>query len=385
MLVSVSMGGLLANSNTQESSPDFNTKYNILLKLMYILVLPVFIYLIYISSKLILQHGFWGYMYITRFQIGVEGMGRDAIFGTGYFRIIFNMIIDPILTASYYIGLAHFFLYNKKRLFFFSALLMMVYGVIMTAVGNFLTITITVFFSSLLVIVNRKMFEIDLYLRVKKYGARIIIIGLVLVMVMSFQRNQSLGFSQILLKYGVGYHTLGFTMLDKELLDENSYLNQNITFGRAIFGLPDQLLEIISRRIDKEGLRSISRELVAMQDEWIHVGYYDWGYGLEPIESNAFYTILYYLYLDGRIFGVVIIPILYGYFLMSFYLKWKKNNNAYFFTMIVFLFMIGFNALKMPMVIRQFFWPTFILIWAFGNVKIPFIIKNSLKNPFQKV
>jgi len=377
MLFSCSIGGVLANSKKKRVVEDYDLKYNLFLRLVYIFVIPMFLYLGYVAIKLIVQHGFWGYMYITRFQIGVEGMGRDAIFGTGYLRIIFNTFTYPVLIASFYIGASYFFLQNKKKLFTISSVLIMVHGVIMTAMGDFFTIIVVVSMVLILIISNKKIFKSSFYKKIKKNSARIIFFGIVFGLLLASQRGRSLQFNQILLRYGVGYHTLGFTMFDKELLDENSYLNQNVTFGRAIFGLPDQLLEVLSRRVDKKGIRSISRELIVMQDEKVHVGYYDWGYGYEQIESNAFYTILYYLYLDGRLLGIVIIPIIYSYFLMSFFLRWKKNKDIYYFTMILFLFSIGFSSLKMPIVIRPFFWPTFILIWFFGNIKIPFKIIKS--------
>lgn len=378
MLISCSIGGLLGNSKKIRNAIDYDRKYNFLLKIVYLLVIPFFVYLLFVSSKLILNYGFWGYMYITRFQIGVEGMGRDAIFGAGYLRIIFNTFIYPILTAAFYIGTAFIFLKKRNHLFIVASILLIIHGIVLTAMSDFFTISVVVSLVLIIVLTNKSKFDASNYKKIKKLSFRIIIIGFTLILLLATQRGRNLNLNQIILRYGVGYHTLGFTMFDKELLNEKSYLNENLTYGRAVFGLPDQLLEVLSRRIDKEGIRSISRELIVMQDEKIHVGYYDWGNGTEKIESNAFYTILYYLYLDGRLFGVVIIPIIYSYLLMSFFLRWRRGNDPYSFTMILFLFMVGLDALKMPSVIRPYFWPTIIILWVFGNLKVPIFEKQKI-------
>lgn len=150
--------------------------------------------------------------------------------------------------------------------------------------------------------------------------------------------------------------------MDLELQNQYSYLNQNFTYGRASFGFFEQFISIYTKLIDRDLFTALFTEVRQLILLPIIVGEDEKGY--------MRFTALYPMYLDFRLYGVIFICGLYGYFITKFYLKWKINSSIYGFTMVLFLFYVGYSSLLMPVMIRPFFWPSFFIILIYYKYKI---------------
>lgn len=371
-IVSMNLGALLVGKiRTQNSFEALHLqKLNFLLYCVIILVLPIIGYLSFETIKIILRSGLVGLIYLTRAVSPEEGGGVFVLFGKGYLRPIFTFISYPFLYSSMFIGSAAFFLHYRKKLFFVSMLLMCSYTLIMTAREGILLIFFLVAYGSMLVISRERSFSPAHVKQIRRFGLWVVVICIGLIILLSqYRMGEGRDFTYMLLHYGITYHTLGFTMFDVAYQDEKSYLNENLCFGRATFNLPDQLFEILSRRIDDQGIRSIAREVALLSSERIFVGY-DKTLTGGKIFSNAFYTVLYPFYLDGRIFGVFLFPFVYGFFLMRFFLLQIRNKDVYSFAMVLFLLFTGYTSLFSTSILLFYYWVSFLIIWSFGNLKL---------------
>jgi hypothetical protein len=78
----------------------------------------------------------------------------------------------------------------------------------------------------------------------------------------------------------------------------------------------------------------------------VETGYDKKGY---PLYHNAFYTMLFTLYADGREFFVFFIPLLMGIFLGFYYSKFKKTNYIFDFLIVLFFMFIFIFSLFQSM------------------------------------
>jgi oligosaccharide repeat unit polymerase len=107
-------------------------------------------------------------------------------------------------------------------------------------------------------------------------------------------------------RYIFGYHMAGFSFYDNNFHNPTSILHDH-TFGRSSLGFIEQLLEIISRRIDF-GFVAASSENATFNNESIDLG------ASEIIEGNAFGTFLFGFYRDFSLAGIAAGGLLYGGF-----------------------------------------------------------------------
>ncbi|MCO4095144.1 MAG: oligosaccharide repeat unit polymerase [Acidovorax sp.] len=105
-------------------------------------------------------------------------------------------------------------------------------------------------------------------------------------------------------RYVFGYHTAGFSFYDHHFHNPSSLLHQH-SLGRSSLGFLEQLLEIISRRIDL-GFVAASSENATFNNEDIDIG------AFEVIPGNAFGTFLFGFYRDFHVAGIVAGGLLYG-------------------------------------------------------------------------
>ncbi|MBA4317252.1 MAG: hypothetical protein C0412_02525 [Flavobacterium sp.] len=371
-IVAMNLGSLLVGKITNRNNYDDlqSPRLKFLFYCVNILVLPIIGYLSFETLKVILRSGLTGLIYLTRSVSPEEGGGVFVLFGKGYLRTIFTFISYPFLYSSIFIGSAAYFLRFKKKLFFVSIFLMCTYSFIMTAREGILLIFFLSAYGSMLLVSRKDLVPLAHKKQVKRFGQWIVVICIGLIIVLSqYRMGEGRSFAYMVVHYGVTYHTLGFTMFDIAYRDEKSYLNKNLCYGRATLNLPDQLFEILSRRIDEQGVRSVAREVALLSSERIFVGY-DKTLSGGKIFSNAFYTVLYPFYLDGRIFGVFLFPFVYGFFLMKFFLHQIKNQDIYSFAMVLFLFFTGYTSLFSTSILLFYYWVSFLIIWSFGNLKL---------------
>lgn len=371
-IFSMVMGSLLARNLSHVpviSIKHYDKNKSYIFVLLLFIASPIIFFICFGAFKVILSEGFKTYIWLTR---SAHGEGRSVIFGEGYLRIFVNFFVLPIIYSGVFIGVSAFVLFNQKAIFFISSGLMLLYTIVMSARDGILLIIILLSYCFILTSATNSKNSLPSFRQFRLCGYFVLVVLIFLVFLISIYRGRSdYSILDLLMHYFVTYHTLGFTMFDLAFHDRDSIMNIMTTWGRALFGFPDEVLEIFSRRIDDEGLRSISRELRAVFGERIVVGYQKSEVGV-VIMANAFYTVMYILYLDFGFLGIIFIPMIYGFITMNYFLAWKHNvNNYYALSMTLMFVWVGYSSLFMPVVISSFFWPFIILLWSYFRVKLP--------------
>ncbi len=105
-------------------------------------------------------------------------------------------------------------------------------------------------------------------------------------------------------RYIVGYHLIGFSFYDHQLQDPNSILHLH-SLGRSSLGFLDQLLEAASK-VFGVSYQAASFENADFTNEAVDIGL------REVREFNAFGTILFSLYRDFHLFGILMGGFFYG-------------------------------------------------------------------------
>ncbi len=105
-------------------------------------------------------------------------------------------------------------------------------------------------------------------------------------------------------RYIVGYHLIGFSFYDFQFQDPHSILH-NHSFGRSSLGFLDQMLEALSKVLGL-GYQAASFENSTYNNEALDLG------RSEVREFNAFGTLLFSLYRDFHVAGIVIGGFFYG-------------------------------------------------------------------------
>lgn len=105
-------------------------------------------------------------------------------------------------------------------------------------------------------------------------------------------------------RYIVGYHLVGFSFYDHQYQDANSILHVH-SFGRSSLGFLDQMLEAAAKIVGV-GYKASSFENATFNDQAIDIGLH------EIREFNAFGTLLFSLYRDFHLVGVLAGGFAYG-------------------------------------------------------------------------
>ena len=222
------------------------------------------------------------------------------------FRLLF---IEPLQFVSLFLGCAIYFIYRHQKLMVLACINMIMQGIMMAGRFEFYIIVLVIltgiiydnYFSLLSIF---KSFEIY------KFG---IFIGVLVVLTIwiSLQRGGTdTGLGEIANRYLIRYHTLGFTIFDLHLNDASSLLNQYDTFGR---GKPRSCRKSYSIFLEKDSTLvwyRIPHQVAIYLDERNLVGY---DYLGKPIYANAFGTILYSIYLDGKVPLIIFASAVYGF------------------------------------------------------------------------
>lgn len=125
--------------------------------------------------------------------------------------------------------------------------------------------------------------------------------------------------------YFVGYNTIGFVFFDSKLNDSSSVLHE-FSYGRSLLGAIDQYLDLFFRSLGSDYL-SASLQNVNDNSHQVDIGAH------EEKLVNAFGTMAFTFYRDFWWAGVMILPFIYGYTLISCYSKSHVNwrHRALFF------------------------------------------------------
>lgn len=374
MMLSVCVGGVLAKNNKGEAQlstlkrVSITNAHYLRIKESRMLIIFLFVFLsgfLGIAFKvfpIIFNSGYLEFVKITR---GSEDGGAAFLFGGGFLLGYMNNIAVPFLYGSFFIGAGVYFQTKSKKLLITSVVLIFLYSVMLSAREGVLIVFIVI-------AVGLLYFKVPGVTRTKQYIILFSFIGVMLsfIVYLSVSRNSGLDLLGVVLHYIVTYHTLGFTLFDLSLINESSYLNNNIFLGRATFGVVEQFMQLISKPIDRDGFVALISEIRYQIQIPVTAGYNSKLSSTGVYSLNSYYTILYPLYLDFRLLGVVVIPCYYGYLMNKHFFLACKTSNAYSYSIVLVLFYLGYSSILMPIVIRPFFWPMVIIIFIFYKLKI---------------
>ncbi len=125
----------------------------------------------------------------------------------------------------------------------------------------------------------------------------------------------------------IDYHTIGFALFDSELKDPDSELNKKLTYGRLAAGGLETVFTFVIRRFDRSYNSPANLNTVRMA-EYKVVGEKRVGEGEPgPKKFNAFYTIIYSLYSDGRFVGLILGGLALGWAMARANRIWKEVGS----------------------------------------------------------
>lgn len=193
-----------------------------------------------------------------------------------------------------------------------------------------------------------------------KFKKIILTFTLVLLVVGGLRESN---FGNVLYKSIFEYHTVGFTLLSNELDNPASKLNTNMSYGTGTIGGLDYVSTLIIRRFSPTYDSQYSY-MVKDHHLPIETGYDKNGY---PIYHNAFYTMLFTLYADGREFFVFFIPLIIGGFSGFSYAKFKKTNYIFDFLIVLFFMFVFIFSLFQSMLQSHIVFLAFLILLYIGK------------------
>ena len=340
MLLSYTLGALVYSKrikykkyiNFHSSYLIFQKKFKLLLDLgypiLFVAIFPFFIKAINIFRTL----GTSGY---RRAAFGVGGQ-ESILYGHKYIAFLYLHVIPGILFMFTIISVIVMYSQGKKRYFAFSLIVNSFQAVMM--LGRF-----AIYLPIFLLIITEFCFSgqftnkaIDFLKEVKikstkKYIVFFILLLVFIISIISSIRLQGSNHNilEIIWDFLIRYHTIGFALLNSEIENKYSFLNQQITYGTASLSGIGFFWDLIYKTVFDDRMVSILPELRENLDKFVEVG--KGGVGLDGnIQlGNAFYTMIYFFYIDGREFGVFILSFILGYLTSCFYTNWIKTNNLY--------------------------------------------------------
>jgi oligosaccharide repeat unit polymerase len=310
----------------------------------------------------------------------------SPLFGGSYPQFLFEILVLPVIFFSLITGLVLYFRFRRKKLLFLSIALLMMEAALM--LGRFNIYFILAFAALTYVFVSqRRTRERDIRPEASGRAPRLapkrirdfIILGAVLAfgttLLLSFtvlRGEKSAGLMSTLKKTIVDYHTVGFVLFDEELSSPTSRLNTRLSYGRSIIGGLDKLAVVLLRRLNS-GLVPVAGESGMYMAEQREVGKDKKG---DPIMGNAFYTVLYSLYFDGRYLTVVLIPLVFGYFLAASYLDWLKNGSLGSLALLILLMYVGLFSLFQSPAEGLRFWVGLMLLALLKRLNLSFLARS---------
>lgn len=297
----------------------------------YKIVLPIVSFFFLKAIFILATKGVEGYRGLT-FS---DGENEGILFGNPYLEILYGLLISPYILFYLLVGAYLFIFKGEKKIFYVGSLLMFLESTMRLGRFGLYYILMMTFIAFILNPSKNKA--------VKTKFKKIILTFTVVLLVVGGLRESNFG--NVLYKSIFEYHTVGFTLLSNELDNPTSKLNTNMSYGTGTLGGLDYVSTLIIRRFSPT---YDSQYSFMVKDHHLPVetGYDKNGY---PLYHNAFYTMLFTLYADGREFFVFFIPLLMGIFLGFYYSKFKKTNYIFDFLIVLFFMFIFIFSLFQSM------------------------------------
>ena len=255
---------------------------------------------------------------------GVAGDGDSILFGNGYIDLFYNLTIRNFIYLMLFSGLAVYVITGRLKILFIASVFSIMDATMM--LGRFQIYYLIVFVPMAYYIKNGRI-------GINAVVATLIPISL-LVLITTMRVDVDL--MQIIKSFLINYHTFSFKLFDNQYTNQSSLLNNHTTYGIASLGQISSLFILFLRKFGYD-VNPLG-EVGPLLHESTIVGYDE---SLEvDIYANAFYSILYTLYLDGGIFFIIIFALLMGYFLLRFTDR-SSFVRLYFLFLITYLLMFG--------------------------------------------
>ncbi len=312
-------------------------------------VSPLVIYAAYFMISKILTVGLEGYLMETRWS-----GEKFVIFSGPLGYSIATTFVKGFLYGAFFYAVALFYVYNYKKFFIITSILLLTYSVVLFSRVEMLVFLFTLFVAS----VSAK--DINFKAALKIFSA--LVFSILLLMIFTFIRaGGDISLHDIITSYVVEYHLYGVTIFSMVLDNRIDEVNNGYTFGLLTFPIisffPEHLLSLFF------GERLLSPATI-VRDELQNIISIPLSNGTSR-DTNAFYTSLYLFYRDAGLIGLMIFPFSYGYFFSKSYISWRVNKRCIDFAFVLFWSYTGYTALFFPPQISEFYWFCFIILMFF--------------------
>jgi oligosaccharide repeat unit polymerase len=296
------------------------------------------------------------------------GHGESILFGKGYAIYLYQFTVIPVIFMSFIGGLVFYVVYKQRTLLWFSSCLLVMDAVMM--LGRFHFYIMFVLLCASLIFHKQQIQttgRMDHDTSRGRWGSfSIAVVMILLALFVSSLRNteslQDEG-TTLLGRTIVNYHTGGIVMFDAELQDPTSLLRSKMTYGRGVLGALDTFMVLSIR---PKNVQTVAGEVGYYLNDFRPLGR-DMG---TPIFMNAFATVLYTLYFDGREVAVFVFPWLYGYGLTRLYGRWIKGRDIHSFMLVLLLLYVGVFSIFQSYVSDFRFWPVLLGIVALNKLTL---------------
>ncbi len=338
-----------------ESSQYVYKVRNVLLALAYTTVLPIVAYFFIKSVMQILSYdSLLGY---REYAFGIGG-GSNIVFGNNRVMILYNTFVMPLAYFFVFTGIATFFKTKSRHMMLLGYSLIIMDATMMLGRFGFYKILVLEAFR------HYYCFRWFGKLRIGFFGlGGAIALIIPLLFFVSFREDSDFSFQKVLQDALINYHTIGVSIFDDELNNKDSLLNQSLTLGIASLGVLERAPVLLLLKPMGFDVTSKTIEIGSYLQEFRTIGFDEYG---RKINANAFHTALYPLYMDGRLFMVLLGGLVYGFFLAKYSRKDFETMNMLDFGVLFFLKYLGFFSIFQSEITGHF-WLVLILLVLFHS------------------
>ncbi|MFH2023119.1 MAG: O-antigen polymerase [Candidatus Micrarchaeota archaeon] len=291
-------------SRAVESSLNFKTHLFRMRFIIYFVCLLSFIVLIFsLYSSGAFSTDFTKYL----IKLRTETMNDKVLTGYKYVDILTKFLIFPstytLILLVLSVGIKKF-----KMVFFLSILNFLLYSYLWQVNYPMIHLFWFIFFFMLLQFVQKSSFDWRIF---------ILLSSIATVLILSSINRFGGDWLGAVQTYIVDYHLVGFSFYDYQYNNSGSILHIH-SYGRSSLGFIDQVVDLISRRIDVD-YKAASFENSTYNDIAVDIGFRN------VREINAFGTFLFSFYRDFNFIGIAVGGYLYGAFITYTLLNYKKS------------------------------------------------------------
>jgi oligosaccharide repeat unit polymerase len=362
MLGSMTVGGLIARPLTASDAERENERAVRKWRWVAFLLVPL--------SLIIAALFYKAYStYLTNLAL----VGRGDIFGSNSVlfpgqiaQMAYTAISRPVLLVGLIAGLTLFIMRGRRLLLGVITVLYLMDAIMMLGRRELYMYVLVAGFVLFVMVRGKASRRVR---RVRFFGS-LIAIGLAgaILLLTSWRLGDTFDVGRIAERYVVQYHTGGFTIFDQDLQDPDSRLNTHLTLGRSTLGTIEKASVLLFFRRVGGDVRSEVNDTGSYFLDFRKVGY---GVGGPGIYMNAYNTLLYTIYIDGREVAVIGFSMLFGYFLMGHYLAWRRQQRAHSMMVATLLTAIGLLGLFNSPLEGPELWGGLFILVLINRVRLP--------------